>query len=302
MAGDAPHRKFAAWTVQSEFPLPELPMSAAARDWTLGRDPSAARRDHVHWYAHADAADGLPWVWFGRRLDADIIRFPGLGWCRFDGSDRIACAWRKHLGDQERQHLLVNHVLPLAASRAGALVLHASVVVRPGGGAVAFTGPVGAGKSTTALALASRGWRLFSDDRLIIGDDRNAHPIAPYLRVAPTAAAQFDHHALLPEGHHKVRLRADQQRLCWHDGPVALERIVFIETTDGGTDVSALTGRDASIAVLTSLLQLGLDRPAVRRRVFERVGALIGAVPITKLRMAKRWERLTEIEAALRGA
>ena len=300
MGNDVSRRRFAAWTVASEFPLSELPVSAAAVDWQVVRDPAAANRNDVRWYHRANAADGLPWVWFGRRNDQDVIRFPGLGWCRFECNDRIACIWRKHLGDQEPEHLLTNHVLPLAASRAGFLVLHASVVVRPGGGAVAFTGPVGAGKSTTALALVSKGWRMLSDDRLIVDDRHHAYPVAPYLRVAPDAAAHFDHDATLPTGHHKVRLRAGSG-LASHDDPIALERIVFLQNSDK-VQATRLSGREASMAVLTSLLQLGLDQPHSQRRVFERVGSLVAAVPVSSLQIAKRWESLSKIEAALEGA
>ena len=301
MGSDALRRRFAAWTVASEFQLSELPASTATVDWRIVRDTAAANRNGVTWYHRADAADGLPWVWFGRRDDQDVVRFPGLGWCIFDGADRLACIWRKHLRDEEPEHLLTNHILPLAASRAGLLVMHASVVVRPGGGAVAFTGPVGAGKSTTALALVSKGWRMLSDDRLILDGHHRAYPVAPYLRVAKDAASHFGHDAVLPAGHHKVRLRAGSG-LTAHDEPISLERVVFLQNSTNGTAATRLSGRDASLAVLASLLQLGLDQPPLQRRVFERVGSLIAAVPITSLQIVKRWESLSEIEAALQRA
>ena len=298
MGSSEPRRRFAAWTVESHFALSDLPLSAQPVDWRIVRDPAAAKRSGIRWYQRLDAADGLPWVWFGRRGDKDVLRFPGLGWCSFEANERIACAWRKHLRDQELEHLLTNHVLPLAASRAGFLVMHASVVVRPGGGAVALTGPVGAGKSTAALALVNQGWRMLSDDRLILDDHDRAYPVAPTLRVAPDAAAHFDHPAALPAGHHKVKLRAGGGWAS-HDDPIPLERIVFLEHSDDTAAATRLSARDASIAVLTSMLQLGLDQPHLQRRVFERVAALIATVPITELRIAKRWGSLSEIEAAL---
>ena len=302
MAADRP-RRFAAWTVQSDFPLLELPPAEEPIDWSVVRSAMAASRRGVEWYQRANAVDGLPWVWFGRRGRQDLMRFPGLGWCAIDADDgRIACAWRKHLPAEDCEHLLINHVLPLAASLAGALVLHASVVVRPDGGAVALAGPVGAGKSTMALALARRGWKLLSDDRLVLDRSRVAYPIAPYIRVAPGTAEHLGFTAPLPAGHHKVRLRANQRGLEFCGEPVRLERLVVIEHRDGPTTAAPIGGRDASIEVLVSLLQLGLDRPEWRRRVFERVSELLGSVAITRLRMAKRWDRLSEIEDALRAA
>lgn len=298
MASDASHRRFAAWIIESGFPIAELPPATGVPDWRLVRDAAACERSGTAWYQRADAADGLPWVWFGRGAGGDVVRFPGLGWCRFDGDREIACIWRKHLQDAEAEHLLLNHVLPIAASRAAFLVLHASVVVRPGGGAVAFAGNVGAGKSTAALAMAANGWRLLSDDRLVIDGRGMAYPIAPYLRVSHEAAARFHHQAAPPAGHSKVRLRADGRSLAFQAEPVRLERIVVID----GDGAAAMPRREATTAVLASLLQLGLDQRLIQRRVFERVAELVASVPIGRLPMTKRWERLSEIERTLRNA
>lgn len=302
MAADRP-RRFAAWTVQSHFPLAELPAANDPVEWRIVHDVTAANRHGVSWYHHADAADGLPWVWFGRRGPDDVLRFPGLGWCAIDAAHRrIRCVWRKHLQVEESEHLLINHVLPIAASAAGFLVLHASVVVRPGGGAVAFAGPVGAGKSTAALALANQGWPILSDDRLVVDARGTAYPIAPYLRVSREAAAHFGIDAPLPPQHRKVRLRAGQHPISFRDRAVPLERIVFLGATGRPTSTASMGGPDAAIAVLTALLQIGLDRAATQRQVFERVATLAQSVAITELRMAKQWDRLQEMDEALRRA
>ncbi|WP_326694752.1 hypothetical protein [Streptomyces sp. NBC_01766] len=53
--------------------------------------------------------------------------------------------------------------------RAGWAVLHSSAVVRPDDGATLLTfGDKGAGKTTTALLLASRGWQLLANDRVLV--------------------------------------------------------------------------------------------------------------------------------------
>ncbi|WP_078992782.1 hypothetical protein [Streptomyces sp. MMG1121] len=70
--------------------------------------------------------------------------------------------------------------------RAGWCVLHASAVVQ--GGRVALTfGRKGAGKTTTALALAARhGWGLLANDRVFVRpDDRDGVDVLPW----PSAAA-----------------------------------------------------------------------------------------------------------------
>ncbi|MEU9201934.1 hypothetical protein [Streptomyces sp. NPDC048332] len=53
--------------------------------------------------------------------------------------------------------------------RDGWAVLHSSAVVRPDDGATLLTfGDKGAGKTTTALLLASRGWQLLANDRVLV--------------------------------------------------------------------------------------------------------------------------------------
>ncbi|MFI6701631.1 hypothetical protein ACIBJC_22155 [Streptomyces sp. NPDC050509] len=53
--------------------------------------------------------------------------------------------------------------------RDGWAVLHSSAVVRPDDGATLLTfGDKGAGKTTTALLLASHGWQLLANDRVLI--------------------------------------------------------------------------------------------------------------------------------------
>lgn len=53
--------------------------------------------------------------------------------------------------------------------RDGWAVLHSSAVVRPDDGATLLTfGDKGAGKTTTALLLASHGWQLLANDRVLV--------------------------------------------------------------------------------------------------------------------------------------
>ena len=58
-------------------------------------------------------------------------------------------------------------VLPLVLQSRGVQALHASAVVGPSG-VVAICGRSGSGKSTTAFGLSRRGYRLWSDDALVV--------------------------------------------------------------------------------------------------------------------------------------
>jgi hypothetical protein len=101
-----------------------------------------------------------------------------------DGSGVVCCA-SPALWDVQR--MLIGQVLPLVAALRGLDVLHASAVAVDGGaggdgGAVAFTGPPGAGKSTLAVNLALRGAALLADDVIAL------RRIGERLRVEPATS------------------------------------------------------------------------------------------------------------------
>ena len=76
------------------------------------------------------------------------------------------------------QRFLTGHVLPLAALLRGFEVFHASAV-ETDAGVIAFVGGSGAGKSSLALALVTRGAGLFTDDVLVLRPENDrlvAHP------------------------------------------------------------------------------------------------------------------------------
>lgn len=299
-ASEPGRHRFAAWTVASDFALPELVSASGPVDWRIVSEPAVFRRRHAEWYERADAADGLPWVWLGRRGTSDVLRFPDLGWVEIE-ADRatIACTWKRRLGADERAHLLINHVLPLVASLQGFLVLHASVVERPGGGAVAFVGRVGAGKSTIATYLAHQGWRVLSDDRLILDSAHRACAIAPYVRISPEFAARMGISAVPPEGHRKVRIRLREHALSWSLADASLERIVVLQRGERNA-IERIPPREATVEVMNAMVQLGLDQPPNRRAVFERVAGLVGSVPCVRLRMTSNWDSLEAADELLR--
>ncbi len=86
------------------------------------------------------------------------------------------------------QRVLLGRVLPHVAILCGYEALHASAVESPEG-VIAVAGPSGMGKTTLALELVERGWPLFADDVLALGEGPEgvqAHPGPPHMSVAET--------------------------------------------------------------------------------------------------------------------
>jgi hypothetical protein len=79
--------------------------------------------------------------------------------------DEVVFAPESGTSLEEKRAFLLGMVMLQVLSLRGALCLHGSAVLAPGG-AVALVGPSGAGKSTIAASLARAGCELLSDDML----------------------------------------------------------------------------------------------------------------------------------------
>lgn len=108
-----------------------------------------------------------------------MLRFPELA--DFEVSEQGDCvtSWAApNVPDESVEQLYMNQVLPLALSRRGRLVFHASAV-EIGGVAVAFMGASGMGKSTLAASFATHGCRFLTDDGLVLDESEGAVFVAP---------------------------------------------------------------------------------------------------------------------------
>ena len=171
----------------------------------------------------------------------------------------------------------------------GRLALHASCVY-VGDGAVLIAGAPGAGKSTTAAALAARGHVVASDDltALTFGDEQ------------PAAWPAFDHLRLWPDGERVVlgaggrldritptwdKRRFPLEGIAFADGPCAVRAIIVLRPRRAGARPALRSIAPAravvTLATLTYTSYL-LDVP-MRARELTQLGALVRAVPVYTL-------------------
>lgn len=131
---------------------------------TLGARPQAPlSQEPFHQWTFPD---GTEWTLFYRLNSGYLLRFPELADFEVSRDGRTAAVWlAPGVSPGTVEHLHLNQVLPLALSRQGQLVLHASAVEIDGKG-VAFTGESGRGKSTLAASFATTGSRFLTDDGL----------------------------------------------------------------------------------------------------------------------------------------
>lgn len=124
--------------------------------------------------------DETAWLDFYKSDDGSyLLRFPDLADFIVSGDGvRIACAPVPGVNSATFHHLFVNQVLPLARSRSGKLAFHASAV-EVAGGAIAFFGLSGRGKSTLAASFASNRCPFLTDDGLFVEQRSGTYYILP---------------------------------------------------------------------------------------------------------------------------
>lgn len=130
--------------------------------------------------------DGTLWAQFYRVAFGYLVRFPGLA--DFEICPRganVVCWPTTGTSDGSIQHLYLNQVMPLARSRSGKLMFHASAVAVEDF-CVAFMGMSGRGKSTLAASFATTGRPFLTDDGLSVereGQKCYAVPSHPSIRL-----------------------------------------------------------------------------------------------------------------------
>jgi hypothetical protein len=170
----------------------------------------------------------------------------------------------------------------------GRLALHASGVrVRVDDGAVLLAGGPGAGKSTTAAALATRGHTVVSDDLTAVSLDEGtplAWPAFDHLRLWPSSEPLVLDNAAQLE---RITPTWDKRRFplegaAFADGPCPIRAIVVLR--ERRADARALVRTLAPARAVVTLATLTyanylLDAP-MRARELMQLGALVRAVPI----------------------
>jgi hypothetical protein len=203
---------------------------------------------------------------------------------------------------------LYGPVLGFVLRARGTLALHASCV-RLGDGAVLIAGPAGAGKSTTAAALAARGAAVLCDDLTAL-EFRNGRVLA---------WPAFDHLRLWPDGGRVVLGDAPLERITpgWDKRRFPLAGESFAEEPTPVRTIVVLHGRRAraratmrTVAPARAVLTLAslsyanyLLDASMRAHELMQLGALLRAVPVRALTVPAGHEALDALcEAIARTA
>ena len=191
-------------------------------------------------------------------------------------------------------------VLPMAASRRGRLVLHASAI-EVEGCAIAFMGASGRGKSTLAAAFATAGLRFLTDDGLFVeiaDGSATIVPGHPSLRLwADSAEALVGPEPAAEEGKARI-LSGDHIAHC--EAPRPLRRIYLLDEADGADiEIRPLDGAQAFTALARHSFLLADGDARVLGSHFEGLAALARRGSCASLRYPRSYARLAQVRAAV---
>ncbi len=293
--------------VESFLPLPELTqVEGGTPDCRFAVLPSAEGfTEDVHWFHQWTDADNQTWLKLADRGEDLLLRFPRRGdfLISRDGRD-IRCRPLPGTPQSTIRHLFLDQIVPLVLSRRESLVLHASAILTPQG-VIAFVGRSGQGKSTLAACFGQSGFRLLSDDYLVLHkrvDDWVAIPSYPGVRLWPeTSDGIFS----VPPQSTEIAHYTDKRRVSdpglvpFAEGASALRCFYFLNDEGDAFPpqpaILPLRPREAFMKLVSCAFTLDVRDKARLERQFVAIGQITTQLPCFHLEYARDFAMLPAV-------
>jgi hypothetical protein len=247
---------------------------------------------------------GEPALRVFRVLDGRYYRFRYADETEFvvdSAGTEIWAAWREPLTLEDTATYLLGPVMGFVMLLRGIVCLHASAVAI-GNEAIAFLGPAGSGKSTTAAAFAERGYSVLAEDVVTLddrGDQFLVRPGYPCIRLWPAAVkALYGSETHLP----KLTPNWDKCYLDLSDNfqgePLRLAAIYHLsERRHEATApfVQALDRSEAMMSLVANTYATKLMDKQMRAREFELLTRVVKSVPLRRVTPHADPARLDEL-------
>ena len=296
--------KFFGLVFHSNLPLPGIPLeSSTSESWDvalhLGVSPYAKGKDKTVseelTYLSSDTNDkGEPTLQIWKLEPGAFVRMAyddGTQFWLDHRRENIWVAWPDQLPLENAASYLLGPVLGLLLRLRGVICLHASAIAIDDRG-VAFVGPAGAGKSTTAAAFARQGYAVLSDDvvALVEREGRfHALPAYPQVCLWPDSAKMlYGSEEALPRlnpAWDKRRLALGEQGTRFENRALPLGGIYLLgdRRPDPAPYVEAMRSRAALLSLVADTYANKILDREMRAREFEALGRLVSSVPVRRV-------------------
>lgn len=260
----------------------------------------------------SDVAAAMPdWFRYRRRPDgAEYLRWEGFAECLVaaDGR-RIEYRCLARCAPEALEAYVLGQVLSFALVKRGIEPLHASAVLVDGG-ALAFLGEAGRGKSTLAAAFLRAGFRLVTDDLLAIGGTGGRVVVYPgpgRLNLVPGPARRLLGHVAGARMSGQTPKRVfvlPPERVVPGTRPVLL-RAIYILTrpprrrADRRVRVRRLSPGDAFARIVANTFNPIVHDQARLGRLLKRAAWLAPRVPVRAITFPRRLASLPAVLCAI---
>jgi hypothetical protein len=242
--------------------------------------------------------DGEIYATGGRVNEAYWIEVPGVGTFRLGGDDggEVAVTPLPNIADAAILENYQRIVLPLLLHACGSELVHASAILAPFGGVVAFAGGTRSGKSTLAYALSLRGNPIWADDAVLFQAGNGpveSTPLPFALRIRQPSARFFDLQAEIEAEWRPLFVEGDDTR--------PLAAVCLLEQMSGGTgagravEVELRDPASAFPAVLGHSYRFSIKEPRRKREMMSRYLELTAQVPVYDVRFCPGLEGMGDL-------
>jgi hypothetical protein len=223
-------------------------------------------------------------------------------WLNREGTEAWA-TWPAQSTIEDAATYLLGPVLGRILRLRGVMCLHASAVAF-GDRATAFVGAEGAGKSTTAAALALRGHPILSDDVVALAEHDGSffvEPAYPYLCLWPEAVQSIcGSPEALPRfssNYEKRFLSLERQELRFEERclPLATIYVLAKRRRNAVPLIEEIAPREAFFSLLANTFGSNVVENHMRAKEFETLGRLVSSVRIRRIWAHEDAKRLPEL-------
>lgn len=253
------------------------------------------------WYASTDnGGDGEPNLQVWRTAGGAYFRLLYEDGCEFTLNRQGSRVWVRGPAAATPEDLATYFLGPIMGfllRLRGIICLHASAVA-VGGRALAFLGAPGAGKSTTAAALAQRGFPVLTDDVTALREQAEEFyvlPGAPRLCLWPDSVQSLygspdalprltPEHAIDPAWDKRF-LDLSREGYRFQAQPLPLAAIYILDTrrSDAGPAVDGVATGVGLMSLVAHTYKSELLEKEMRAGEFELLGRLVERVPIRRV-------------------
>lgn len=250
--------------------------------------------------------DGSVWAAFYRSDAGYRVRFPDLVTFDISASGMDVQAHPEPGVDPATvEHLYLNQIHPLMLSKQGRLVFHGGAVEVPGG-AVAFLGPSGRGKSTLTASFACEGHKFMTDDCLLLSKRAGRYdvlPSHPSIRLWDDSREALVHKAatFAPPVQYTPKSRVlSDEALSYCDEVRELRKVYFLgEGLASDVTIEPVSASEALIGLARNSFLLDVEMQAVIAQHFDELTHMVALPLYFRLDYPREYSHLPKVRAAV---